>query len=77
MRMLEYGDVGGGLRHKLPPLHAGPNEPEERIQCVFWIEYARSSSSSGGKRLLHKREEGTAINCCTFGTVSYAYGVQK
>jgi hypothetical protein len=61
MRMLEYGDVGGGLRHKLTLLHAGPNEPEERIQCVFWIDYARSSSSLGGKRLLHEREEGIPV----------------
>jgi hypothetical protein len=53
--VLEHGDVGGGLWCELPPLHAGADEPEERIHGILWVEDARSSSSLGWKRLLHKR----------------------
>ena len=61
VRVLEYGDVGGGLWRELPPLHSGADEPEERIQGILWVEDARSSSSLRGERLLHKREESLLV----------------
>ena len=61
VRVLEHGDVGGGLWCELPPLHAGADETEERIHGILWVEDARSSSSLSRKRLLHKKEESISV----------------